>query len=576
VLLHLKHTAMVGIATEIMASLCGIALADTRGLVSDLNGAPLPQAMVTLTKATGASGATATTVFTNERGEFEFAAGTPAGTLRVRSLGYRQLESQVPTGSGPVTILMRTAANQAGVAPASAYLKDFNNPADRESLVMACVACHQMPAPEVRDYAKLLDDTPQTQTSEAREQAWTAIVKQMNYVSSVEFGRASGFVPSGENVYSGGDPAPTAKLLVEALRGPLREVRGYRYGAPLIVTSHTTIREFEVPAPNAIREAVPFGNTDFLYAADVSSNRVIRIDTHSGAVKDFTIPGKELLGPHTLVPGAEGVWATSFFPNVLMRLDPRTEQFKLWRLNKPNGHPVGVHDISFDADHRMATDRHGRIWFSDILNNAVGWLDPRSGKTGEFKIPPVPGREGNEQVYGLAMSPDRGHVWYCQLGIASFGSFNTETLKFDRHVELESRNAGPRRMSMSDDGVLYLALYGAGQLAAYDTKSNRMLGIYDLPDRASAPYATTWDPLRKVVWIPTSNADVIYRFDPRTRSIGVLPLPRERGFLRMLHVDRASGYLVTSYANIVAHVRGPRMALLIDPGDGVAGAEVKR
>jgi len=576
VLLHLKHTAMVGIATGVVASLCGSALADTRGRVSDLNGAPLAQAMVTLTKSTGASGATATTVFTNERGEFEFAADTPSGALSVRSLGYRQMEGQTPTGSGPVTILMRPAANQAGVAPASAYLKDFSTPAEREALVMACVACHQMPAPEVRDYAKLLDDTPQTQTFEAREQAWTAIVKQMNYVSAVEFGRAGGFVPSGENVYSGGDPAPTAKLLVKALQGPLREVHGYRYGAPLIVTSHTTIREFEVPAPNAIREAVPFGNTDFLYAADVSSNRVIRIDTHSGTVKDFTIPGQELLGPHTLVPGAGGVWATSFFPNVLMRLDPSTEQFKLWRLNKPGGHPVGVHDISFDADHRVVTDRHGRVWFSDIMNNSVGWLDPRSGKTGEFRIPPVPGREGNEQVYGLAMSPDRGHVWYCQLGIASFGSFNTETLKFDRHVEFESRNAGPRRMSMSDDGVLYLALYGAGQLAAYDTKSDRMLGIYDLPDRASAPYATTWDPLRKVVWIPTSNADVIYRFDPRTRGIGVLPLPRERGFLRMLHVDRNSGFLVTSYANIVAHVRGPRMALLIDPGDGVAGVGVSR
>ena len=576
VLLHLKPTALVGIATWIAVSLWGSALADTRGRVSDLNGAPLAQAMVTLTKAPGAAGATATTVFTNERGEFAFAAGAPSGMLSARSLGYRQIESEIATGSAPVTILMRPAANEAGVAPASAYLKGFNNPADREALVMACVACHQMPAPEVRDYARLLDDTPQTQTSEAREQAWTAIVKQMNYVSSVEFGRAGGFVPSGENVYSGGDPAPTAKLLVKALQGPMREVRGYGYGAPLIVTSHTTIREFEVPAPNAIREAVPLGNTDFLYAADVSSNRVIRIDTHSGAVKDFTIPGNELLGPHTLVPGGDGVWATSFFPNVLMRLDPHTEQFKLWRLNKPGGHPVGVHDISFDADHRVVTDRHGRIWFSDIMNNAVGWLDPRSGATGELKIPPVPGREGNEQVYGLAMSPDRGHVWYCQLGIASFGSFNTETMKFERHIEFESRNAGPRRMSMSDDGVLYLALYGGGQLAAYDTKVNRMLGIYDLPDRASAPYATTWDPLRKVVWIPTSNADVIYRFDPRTHSIGVLPLPRERGFLRMLHVDRNSGFLVTSYANIVAHVRGPRMALLIDPGDGVAAERGSR
>jgi virginiamycin B lyase len=202
------------------------------------------------------------------------------------------------------------------------------------------------------------------------------------------------------------------------------------------------------------------------------------------------------------------------------------------------------------------------------VNNAVGWLDPASGKSGEFKIPPVTGRLGGEQVYGLAMSPDRTHVWYCQLGIGSFGSFNTETLKFETHVEFASPTAGPRRMSMSDDGVLYLALYGAGQLAAYDTKAGRMVAIYDLPDRASAPYATSWDPVRKVVWIPTSNADAIYRFDPRTRHFGVLPLPRERGFLRMVYVDRHSGDLVTSYANIVEHVRGPRMALLIHLGDG--------
>jgi hypothetical protein len=35
----------------------------------------------------------------------------------------------------------------------------------------------------------------------------------------------------------------------------------------------------------------------------------------------------------------------------------------------------------------------------------------------------------------------------------------------------------------------------------------------------------------------------------------------------MLYVDRHSGSLVSSYANIVEHVRGPRMALLIDLGD---------
>jgi len=242
----------------------------------------------------------------------------------------------------------------------------------------------------------------------------------------------------------------------------------------------------------------------------------------------------------------------------------------MWELTPVAGHPIGMHDLSFDTNHELVTDRHGRIWFSDIANNAVGWIDPRTGKNGSFPVPPVAGRVGNEQIYGLAMSPDRTHIWYAQLGIGCFGSFNVETRRFETHVELPDRDAGPRRISMSEDGILYLALYGAGQLAAYDTQAKRMVGVYDLPDRASAPYSTTWDPLRKLVWITTSNADALYRFDPRTASFGVIPLPRERAFLRSVNIDLHTGALVTSYANIVQHVRGPRMAVIVDLGDRAA------
>lgn len=557
---------IVGVALLV----CGEVLAAVSGQVTNLNGAPVPQAMVTSTKASGAEGATATTVFANEKGEFAFPPGTPQGALTARALNYRQV-TEIPAGKDATTILLRPVADQSGVAPASAYLKSVTNAADREALVMACVACHQLPAPEVRDYANLLDDTPETQSESAREEAWTAIVKHMNYVTAREFGR-SGNGPSvygGENISYGEDPAVKGKLLARTLRGPLREVRGYQYGAPLIVTPKTTIREFEVPAPNAIREAVPFDGTKHLYVADVSENRLMRIDTESGAVKDFVIPGTPRF-PHTLVPASDGVWVGPFDPGSLMRFDPRNEQWKIWPLKQVGKMPVGLHDISFDPDHRLSADRRGRIWYSDILNNAVGWLDPKTGKSGEFKIPPVPGRMGDEQVYGLTMSPDRVHVWYCQLGIGSCGSFNTETHKFDTRFQFDSRNSGPRRISVSEDGMLYVPLYGAGQLAVYDTNARRMVDVFDLPDRASAPYATTWDSVRKVVWIAASNNDAIYRFDPQSRGFGILPMPRERSFLRILHVDRKSGMLVTSYANIVQQVRGPRMALLIDPGDSAS------
>ena len=373
-------------------------------------------------------------------------------------------------------------------------------------------------------------------------------------------------------MYSGGEPGPTARLIARALQGPLQEVRGYQYGAPLIANARTLIREYKVPEPNAIREAVTLDDASALYAADVSSNRVFRIDTASGEIRTLTIPGPDLLGPHTLVRGHDGLWVGPFFPGHVARLDPKSETWKIWPLAPVAGRPVGLHDLSFDTNHDLSQDRHGRVWFSDIVNNAIGWFNPRSSASGSYPIPPVPGRTGGELVYGLAMSQDRTHVWYCQVGIGSFGSFNIETSKFETQVSLPSPTSGPRRISLSDDGVLYLALYGAGQLAAYDTRAHRMIGVFDLPDRASAPYSTTWDPRRRVVWITTSNADAIYRFDPKTNSFGVLPLPRERAFLRSVNVDQQTGALVTSYANIVEHVRGPRMALIIDLGDGAVSA----
>jgi streptogramin lyase/cytochrome c551/c552 len=551
-----------------LAALWSIALAgDGRaarleGRVVDLNGQPLAGAMVTWEKAREQSGPTAVTVFTDDAGRFRFPEDVQGGRLSVKALGYRMVDA----GRGS-TLIMRAEANQAGIAPASAWLGRVADPAVREAAVMSCVGCHQLPAPEVRAYAKSIHDVSHGDAAASRE-SWRAMVQYMNYLSAWEFGRGGGQVPDASRVYSGGEPGPTAEVLTHALIGPLDRLEGYQYGAPLLVNARTVIREYEVPLPNTIREAASLADPGSLWAADVSSNRMIRIDTTTGATRDYEVPVKAVMGPHTLVPARDGqLWVTSFFPGIVARLDPVSGQWRTWALRTPDGKPIGVHDLSFDTNHDLLTDRHGRIWYSDIVDNAVGWFDPRSGRTAVYPVPTVPDRVGNEQLYGLAMTSDRRHVWYSQLGIGCFGSLDIETGKFETLVQLPDRNAGPRRIALSDDDVLYVPLYGSGQLVEYDTRARRMIGTYDLPDRASAPYATVWDPMRQVVWIATSNANVIYRFDPKDKSFAVLPLPREGAFLRILFVDRTTGALVTSYANIVTDVHGPRMALMIDPGD---------
>ena len=353
--------------------------------------------------------------------------------------------------------------------------------------------------------------------------------------------------------------------------GPMDSISGYEWGAPLLVNANTLIREYEVPGTNAIREAMLLGTPPRLWVADVATNRMYAIDVATGEQTSHEVPWDGAYGPHSLHRSEDGaLWITPLFPSVIARLDPDEISWQTWPMTTTRGEVVGIHDLSFGYEHELLTDEDGFIWYSDIGNNAVGYFDPATGDGEIFRTPEIDGRkDGPALLYGLIMTADRRHIWYSQLGIGSFGSFNIETREFETREVLPVVDAGPRRLTISDDDILYVPLFGSGQLIEYDTKARRQLGIYDLPDTGSAPYSVTWDPVRRVVWIATANADAIYRYDPAEKSFAVLPLPRTGAFLRMIDVDPATGLLVSSYANIVEFVKGPRMALTIDPGDAV-------
>ena len=564
--------------------LSAAALADVsiEGHVFDTDGRPLSQAQVTVQRSADVPGATAVTVFTDDSGRFEFPQPVAGVTnanlpLSVRALGFEPLHSTSDVSSdgdgtrlATFTVVMQPVANQASVAPASAWLARVDDPAERARMVMDCVGCHQHPSPEARAYAGIIEDVHGTDAAQVREQSWAMIVKYMNFLLVEEFGRGNpdaGPIDAAR-AYSSVDNASVASDMAKHFSGRMDFLQGYDYGAPLIVTPRTVISEYEVPPPNAVREAIMIGSD--LWVADVNSDNVIRVDIATGAQKVFEVPSDVPVGPHTLVKGSDDkLWVAPLFNAVIAELDPVTEQWRTWRLQHESLQSIGIHDLTFGPEHEVMADARGRIWFSDIRNNAVGYFHPDTGEFDIFAVPEIPGRPGSQAaLYGIAMTSDRQHIWYSQLGIGSFGAFNVETLEFETSVQLPLVDSGPRRLAISEDDVLYVPLYGSGQLVEYDTRARKQIGIYDLPDRASAPYSVTWDPVRQVAWVPTSNADAIYRFDPATKAIGVLPLPRLRAFLRMLVVDPATGQLVSSYANVHERVHGPRMAFIIDPGDG--------
>lgn len=571
----LAGTVLLASATEAAVSVSG--------LVIDLNGNPVEQAQVIFDRVETAQGASVVTVFTGDDGAFGFPSIYPeaAGDLlsiTVRALGYETLERTTRhTSNGPradgveITFVVGTVANQAAVAPASAWLGRISDRREQSQFVMDCIDCHQVPASEVRNYAGLIADQHASDPARARSDSWNAIVKYMNYLSSWEFSRGSrseGQKVDTDAVYAVANESRTAALLGRIFDDRLDSISGYAWGAPVIANENTVIWEYEVPHPNAVREALLLGDPGALWIADVASNNIIAVDVATGEQTIHPVPSDILMSPHSLHRGHDGsLWVTPLFNSIVAHLDVAGEKWQTWRLQTDAGQNPGIHDLSFGWEHELLYDDDGNIWYSDIGNTAVGYFNPETGKAENWAAPPSADRPGRAALYGLIMTRDRSEIWYSQLANGTFGGFDIETKEFIGPFQLEDPNAGPRRISISDDDVMYIALYGSGQLLEFDTQLRETIGIYDLPDTASAPYSTTWDPVREVVWIATANGDVIYRFDPETKAIGVLPVPREQAFMRMIDVDPRTGVLVSSYANIVDVVQGPRMALIVEPGD---------
>lgn len=571
------------------------------GRVLDSNGNPLHQAAVSLRTDDG-HGADVITVFTDTAGSFAMPAPVsginfeqPAVT--VRKPGYRQVHTRselAVTGRNEaivVSLVMQPTANQVEVAPASAWLAQMNEK-QRNQLVQACAGCHQMPSPAVRHYARLIDDTiaglGSADPADVRRQSWAMIERYMNLLSeeSAFHGQApegpASAVPDPNAVSGGIAGSGVADILSEYFLGPMDRIQTYRHGAPLLATPETVLSEYELESPYAVGDALMLGTIAQLWTADSSGdNTVIRVDPPTGVTRKFEIPlaQGDSIAPYLIRRGAGGtLWVASRRHGAVARYDPdNREWFDVARLKDDSGDPVAIDALGVGIDHEVEADAQGHIWFFDMEKSSVGNFAPGTGKAEIVALRETPGSWPLRSIgsASLVMSADREKLWFSDARAGALGMIDIATRKYET-IKLRDRESGIRGIAMNEEGVLFAALMGSGQLLEYRPTSREQI-FHELPDRASAPQSVTYDPVRKVIWIATSNGDLIYRFEPGTGEFSVIPLPRQGASLRSLAVDPVSGKLVTSYKNELAAMNGARSALVIlviEPGDGAYRARI--
>ena len=169
-----------------------------------------------------------------------------------------------------------------------------------------------------------------------------------------------------------------------------------------------------------------------------------RYDPKTGGIEEIPMPDARADDPHTLVMSKSGkhFWFTLQWGNFVGRLTIASRKVDLIPVTSGNARPYGItvapdgtpwiallgtdklasvdpktlklteHDVAPGArPRRLDATRDGRIYYSDYRRGFLGRLDPKTGKTDEWKLPSGLGA----RPYALAVDA-RDQVWLVETG----------------------------------------------------------------------------------------------------------------------------------------------------------------
>jgi streptogramin lyase len=227
---------------------------------------------------------------------------------------------------------------------------------------------------------------------------------------------------------------------------------------------------------------------------------------------------------------------------------------------------MAAHDFSQGANYLMDFDKNNINWMTIITHNKTIGFNRATGEVTPIYDLPLPDNETPFHIgaYGGGMTSDK-NFWFAQY-YGVLGRFNTDTRKVDFEIKYPDY-AGPHRMVVASNDLIYLTLIGSGQVSVIDAKKMKEVKRIDLPDRNSAPYAISLDTRRNALWIATVNNDSLFKYDLASGKFSEFPVGIKDLHMRMIAIDKKSGDLWIASSPIPSNESEMRRLFLYHPGD---------
>ncbi|MCC7413670.1 MAG: carboxypeptidase regulatory-like domain-containing protein [Gammaproteobacteria bacterium] len=533
--------------------------ATLEGVVRDPGGAAISGALVT---ATAAGGLFAETVYSDAQGRFRLQTrqhGTLALRARKAYFADATRGAQV-AAEGTLTVdfalapLTDAGAISESLSASAHYTRiRFEDPRDRQFFQVDCLTCHQLG----NAYTRAVRPS----------ERWRQILTRM-----------LGF-------YNVKDPAwieRYAARLEQAFDGTPVDTHQDHTPDPSIFPAR--VIEWKLPEGMIAHDVELFPGDNRFYTVDQGNDRIYITDPATNLTETFHIPadgiavgGKFLAlygdpnpfslavarGPHSLQLGPDNhYYTTDTVSGQIGEFDPATRTY------------VG-HDIGGTAmyPHTLRFDRKGRVWFTLGVSNQVGYYDTVNDRMQLVEIPTDTDRAQMPALmpYGIDVNPVDGSVWFSSLMANRIGRIDPDTLAVEMFTP---PLVGPRRMRFAADGTLWIPGFGSGTLVKLDTRTMTYTS-YEIPPLAAgeieAPYALGVHPRTQEVWITANMSDRMFRFLPAQGRFVAYPLPTRGIYLRDV-VFTPNGWVCAASSPVPAALTvegGQQEIACIDP-DGSA------
>lgn len=273
------------------------------------------------------------------------------------------------------------------------------------------------------------------------------------------------------------------------------------------------ISEWQLPAPMFGRSvaAAPDGA---IYIAVPNDNKVVRFDPRTLLFREWEMPQGHQ--PNGIVVDRTGtVWTAGFGNGTIGRLRPATNMIAEFTVPSGGGGP-----------HSLALSNDGEtLWFTLQTGDRLGSLDTATGRIAELDTSGSPS--------GITI--DRaGNVWWCRSTDNKLGRLEPLSGRISE-IDL-GRGSRPRRIATGTDGMLWVTLYGKGQLAKVDSQTMKVVRTYPLPGGNAGAHAVTVDGEGRV-WANELKTNTVVRFDSAAESMQVIRLPSPNNGIRNLVAD---------------------------------------